>query len=150
MAEKTIYYVGVKAPTDGPYESKEKAEERAAWMTRVMKKQAKIFVTKKSNPRKRNPLSLFKKYYVTCDGKKFGPYKTMAKAKSTAEKIARVLDKPAKIMGATANPRRKAKRNPKHRSGIGGKIRAKQTARALAKRKQQLAKIRARARRRKR
>ena len=66
-----------------------------------------------------NPLGLFKKYYVTCDGKKFGPYKTMAKAKSTAEKIARVLEKPAKIMGATANPRRKAtvkrksKANPK-------------------------------------
>jgi hypothetical protein len=67
-----------------------------------------------------NPLGLFKKYYVTCDGKKFGPFKTMAKAKSTAEKIARVLDKPAKIMGATANPRRKAKRkakaNPKRKS----------------------------------
>jgi hypothetical protein len=120
MAEKTVYYVGISAPTDGPYTSKEKAEERAAWMTRVMKKQAKIFVTKKSNPRKVNPLGLFKKYYVTCDGKKFGPFKTMAKAKSTAEKIARVLDKPAKILGqagTTANPRRKAKRktNPKRK-----------------------------------
>lgn len=63
---------------------------------------------------RRNPFSLFKKYYVTCDGKKFGPYHTMAKAKKVAETVARVLDKPAKILGAvksTTNPSvRKRKR----------------------------------------
>lgn len=66
-------------------------------------------------PRKSNPSfpSLFKKYYVTVDGKKFGPYRTMAKAKKVAVTVARVLDKPAKIMGAAqakvTNPKRRAK-----------------------------------------
>ena len=64
-----------------------------------------------------NPFSPFKKYYVTCDGKKFGPYSTMAKAKKVAETVARVLDKPAKILGqagAATNPRKiKSKAKPK-------------------------------------
>lgn len=56
--------------------------------------------------------SLFKNYYVKCDGKTFGPFKTKAKADKTAQAIARVLDKPAKVMGQpksmrVTNPRRK-------------------------------------------
>lgn len=61
-------------------------------------------------PKRSNPLFSFKRYYVSCDGKKFGPYLTKAKANSVAVKIARVLDKPAKILGqakAAANPKRK-------------------------------------------
>lgn len=71
---------------------------------------------------RRNPLSLFKKYYVTCDGKKFGPYHTMAKAKKVAETVARVLDKPAKILGAATtrtNPSiRKTKKRMKRLAGF--------------------------------
>ena len=70
-------------------------------------------------PKKTNPFGLFKKFYVTCDGKKFGPFSTRAKANKTAVAIARVLDKPAKILGeakTTANPKRK-RRNPTVRTG---------------------------------
>lgn len=80
--------------------------------------------------RGRNPIPGFKRLFVVCDEKKFGPYRTMTKAKSMALKVARVLDKPAKIMGearktaaAATNPRRsprsrkvrklrKSRRNP--------------------------------------
>lgn len=69
-------------------------------------------------PKKVNPLFSFKKFYVTCDGKKFGPFTTQAKAKKVAETVTRVLDKPARIMGAATNPKRKATRkaNPKRKA----------------------------------
>lgn len=67
-----------------------------------------------------NPFpSLFKSYFVICDGKQFGPYKTKAKAESVARNVARVLDKPAKVMGqvkgksrTSTNPVRRRKCNP--------------------------------------
>lgn len=60
-----------------------------------------------------NPLFSFQSYYVKCDGKTFGPYKTKAKAKKVAVSVARVLEKPAKIYGKAKNPGRvmKAVRN---------------------------------------
>ena len=72
----------------------------------------KRYMIVEENTVRRNPLFSFKKFYVTCDGKKFGPFKTKAKADSTAEKIARVLDKPAKVLGevkGATNPKRKRK-----------------------------------------
>jgi hypothetical protein len=55
---------------------------------------------------KANPLFSIQSYYVKCDGKTFGPFKTKAKAKKVAVAVARVLDKPAKIYGKAKNPGR--------------------------------------------
>lgn len=57
--------------------------------------------------KQKNPFGLFKNYYVTVDGKKFGPYKTKAKAQKVGVVMARVLDKPAHILGEA-----KKKSNP--------------------------------------
>jgi hypothetical protein len=77
-------------------------------------KTGETIVTPLSRTR-RNPAfpSLFRNYYVICDGKKFGPFKTKAKADKVAVTVARVLDKPAKVMGqpkSKANPSSKCKR----------------------------------------
>jgi hypothetical protein len=66
--------------------------------------------------RKRKANSLFKNFYVMCDGKKFGPYKTKAKANKVGLVVTRVLDKPAKIMAqpkSMVNPKRKVKSKAK-------------------------------------
>jgi hypothetical protein len=68
--------------------------------------------------RKRKANSLFRNFYVMCDGKKFGPYKTKAKANKVALVVARVLDKPAKILAqpkSMTNPRRKRKCNTRRK-----------------------------------
>jgi hypothetical protein len=67
----------------------------------------------RANPRKgrtKNPFLHFHRFYVSCDGKKFGPYITKAKARKVAMTMARVMDKPAKILGEVAGG--SGKRNP--------------------------------------
>jgi hypothetical protein len=67
-------------------------------------------IEKLEGGRTKNPFLHFHRFYVSCDGKKFGPYITKAKARKVAMTMARVMDKPAKILGEVAGG--SGKRNP--------------------------------------
>lgn len=83
---------------------------------------------------RKNPFGLFKSYYVICDGKKFGPFKTTAKAKKLAVSMARVLDKPAKIMGAAKSASNPKKRKPSPRSAARKTVQYRRTKTGKRKR----------------
>src|SRR5579864_5946950 len=68
--------------------------------THLLSPERKAEIEREVRGNRRNPLpSLFRNYWVMCDGKEFGPYKTRIKADTMAMNVARVLDKPAKVFG---------------------------------------------------